>query len=53
MMYLKEWEVSVPGKDSPIMLLAFTKAQAIQTATELCPEINPTAVNITEHPDWS
>lgn len=53
MMYLKEWRVVVPGRARPLMLLAFTKAQAIQTATELCPEINPTAVNITMPVDWS
>jgi len=52
-MKLKEWEVSIPGQSQAATILAYTKAQAIQTAIELFPGINPAAVTLWERPDWS
>jgi hypothetical protein len=52
-MKLKEWEVAVPGQSQAATILAYTKAQAIQTAIELFPGINPTAVTLWERPDWN
>jgi hypothetical protein len=52
-MKLKEWEVALPNQSQAATILAYTKAQAIQTAIELFPGINPTAVTLWERPDWS
>lgn len=52
-MTLKHWEVVVPGSPSPACILAYTKSQAIQTAIELFPGINPCAVTIRQLDQWT
>ena len=49
---LKVWEVAVPNLSQAAVLLATTKTQAIQTAIELFPGINPNAVSLWEVPEW-
>jgi hypothetical protein len=51
-MTMRHWEVLVPNMDLPLCIVAYTKAQAIQIAIELCPGINPLAVNIFERQEW-
>ena len=52
-MTLKHWEVIIPGSPSPACILAYTKSQAIQTAIELFPGINPFSVTIREESQWT
>lgn len=41
---LSQWEVPVPGSPEPALIIAHSKAEAIQVAIELFPGINPNAV---------
>jgi hypothetical protein len=52
-MTLKEWEVIVPGSPQPAIIMAYTKSQAIQTAIELFPGINPTVITIRQKDQWN
>jgi hypothetical protein len=52
-MHVRYWEIIVPQNDQPICIVAYTKAEAIQTAIELCPGINPLAVTIREQTQWN
>ena len=52
-MTLKHWDVVIPGSPQHACILAYTKSQAIQTAIELFPGINPCAVTLWERPEWT
>jgi hypothetical protein len=52
-MTIKHWDVVVPGLPQPACILAHTKSEAIQTALELFPEIDPNSVTLWERPEWN
>jgi len=49
---IQHWEVIVLGIDLPVCILAYTKSQAIQTAVELFPGINPQSITLWQQPQW-